>query len=83
MHEIFEALLHGVFGTSTIEWIAVVTGIASVWCSMKEHILVYPFDCKCFDLCIAFLNTLYTQIWGLWILFYYECIWMVSLEKYR
>ena len=42
MHEIFEAFLHGVFVTSTIEWIAVVTGIASVWCSMKENILVYP-----------------------------------------
>ena len=84
MHEIIKALLHGVYVTSTIEWIAVVTGIASVWCSMKENILVYPFGIVSVLIYVylAFEYSLYA-IWGLWILFYYECIWMVSLEQYR
>ncbi len=43
MSEIFTAFIEGVLATSTIEWIAVITGLLSVWCSMKENILVYPF----------------------------------------
>jgi nicotinamide mononucleotide transporter len=43
MSELFTAFIEGVLATSTIEWIAVVTGLLSVWCSMKENILVYPF----------------------------------------
>ena len=39
----FDHFIEGVLATSTIEWIAVVTGLLSVWCSMKENILVYPF----------------------------------------
>ena len=43
MSEIFSVFIEGVLATSTIEWIAVITGLLSVWCSMKENILVYPF----------------------------------------
>lgn len=43
MQEFFTAFTQGVLATSTIEWIAVITGLLSVWCSMKENILVYPF----------------------------------------
>ncbi|MCG8374831.1 MAG: nicotinamide riboside transporter PnuC [Balneolales bacterium] len=42
MPEILEAFINGVLATSTIEWIAVVTGLMSVWFSMRENILVYP-----------------------------------------
>jgi len=38
-----DQFIEGVLATSTIEWIAVITGLLSVWCSMKENILVYPF----------------------------------------
>ncbi len=37
-----DALLNGIAETSLLEWIAVVTGILSVWFSMRENILVYP-----------------------------------------
>jgi len=43
MSELFTAFIEGVLATTTIEWIAVITGLLSVWCSMKENILVYPF----------------------------------------
>ena len=43
MSELFTTFIEGVLATSTIEWIAVITGLLSVWCSMKENILVYPF----------------------------------------
>lgn len=43
MQELISAFIEGVLATSTIEWIAVVTGLMSVWFSMKENILVYPF----------------------------------------
>jgi nicotinamide mononucleotide transporter len=37
-----DALLSGIAQTSLLEWIAVCTGILSVWFSMRENILVYP-----------------------------------------
>jgi nicotinamide mononucleotide transporter len=40
--EILQRFLDGLQHTSLIEYIAVVAGIASVWFSRKEHILVYP-----------------------------------------
>lgn len=39
---ILDQFLEGLRNTSLIEYIAVVAGIASVWFSRKEHILVYP-----------------------------------------
>ncbi len=64
MHEFLEAFINGVFATSTIEWIAVVTGIASVWCSMKENILVYPFGIisVLIYVYLAFQYTLYADM---------------------
>jgi len=64
MHEIFEAFINGVLATSTIEWIAVITGIASVWCSMKENILVYPFGIVSVLIYVylAFQYTLYADM---------------------
>jgi nicotinamide mononucleotide transporter len=41
-HEIYEKFIAGMQGTSWLEYIAVFTGIASVWYSRKESILVYP-----------------------------------------
>ncbi len=38
----FEQLLNGLKQTGLLEFIAVFAGIASVWFSRKEHILVYP-----------------------------------------
>lgn len=38
----FARFIDGVAQTSALEWIAVVTGLMSVWFSMKENILVYP-----------------------------------------
>lgn len=42
LHEFFEAFLTGMRQTTWLEYIAVFAGIASVWYSRKEHILVYP-----------------------------------------
>ena len=43
MQELIDGIINGVLQTSTLEWIAVITGLMSVWFSMKENILVYPF----------------------------------------
>ncbi len=42
MQPIIEGIIQGVVQTSTLEWIAVICGIASVVYSMRENILVYP-----------------------------------------
>jgi nicotinamide mononucleotide transporter len=42
MQEIFEQFISQVRQTSLLEYIAVITGIASVFFSKKENILVYP-----------------------------------------
>lgn len=42
MDQIIEGIITGVIQTSFLEWIAVTTGILSVWYSMKENIWVYP-----------------------------------------
>jgi nicotinamide mononucleotide transporter len=42
MDFIIEGIINGVLQTTLLEWIAVATGLASVWFSMKENILVYP-----------------------------------------
>lgn len=43
MQELIDGIISGIIQTSTFEWIAVATGLMSVWFSMKENILVYPF----------------------------------------
>jgi nicotinamide mononucleotide transporter len=55
------SLITGIKQTSALEFIAVIAGIASVWFSKKENILVYP---------IGLINTIiYTwlcfKVWGL------------------
>ena len=42
MQEIFEQFIAGIRQTSALEFIAVIAGIASVFFSRKENILVYP-----------------------------------------
>lgn len=42
LQQIFDEFLKGVSNTSLLEYIAVVSGIVSVWYSRKENILVYP-----------------------------------------
>lgn len=42
LHEFFEAFHTGMRQTTWLEYLAVFAGIASVWYSRKEHILVYP-----------------------------------------
>ncbi len=42
MTEIFQQFIDGIKNTSVLEYIAVFAGIASVWFSRKENILVYP-----------------------------------------
>jgi nicotinamide mononucleotide transporter len=42
MHDLLQQFLTGLKGTTPLEYIAVFTGIASVWFSKKENILVYP-----------------------------------------
>lgn len=42
IQEFIEAFLTGMRQTTSLEYIAVFAGIASVWYSRKEHILVYP-----------------------------------------
>ena len=42
MQDVFEQFISGMKQTSLLEYIAVFTGIASVWFSRKENILVYP-----------------------------------------
>ena len=39
---LYQSFIEGLLQTSALEFIAVLTGIASVWFSKKEHILVYP-----------------------------------------
>lgn len=39
---VIDGIINGVIQTTLLEWIAVATGLASVWYSMKENILVYP-----------------------------------------
>ena len=40
--EIYQYFIEGLKATTGLEYIAVFTGIASVWYSRKENILVYP-----------------------------------------
>jgi nicotinamide mononucleotide transporter len=42
MHEIYRQFIEGIQQTSWLEFIAVISGIASVWYSRLENILVYP-----------------------------------------
>jgi nicotinamide mononucleotide transporter len=42
VYEIFQQFIEGVKDTPPLEFIAVIAGIASVWFSRKENILVYP-----------------------------------------
>jgi nicotinamide mononucleotide transporter len=42
MQEIWQQFLDGMRQTGWLEYIAVFAGIASVWFSKKEHVLVYP-----------------------------------------
>ena len=42
LQEFLEAFLTGMQKTTWLEYLAVFAGIASVWYSRKEHILVYP-----------------------------------------
>jgi nicotinamide mononucleotide transporter len=39
---LYHSFIEGLLQTSALEFIAVLAGIASVWFSKKEHILVYP-----------------------------------------
>ena len=39
---LYQSFIEGLLHTSALEFIAVLAGIASVWFSKKEHILVYP-----------------------------------------
>lgn len=43
MEYIIDGIINGIIQTTLLEWIAVTTGLMSVWFSMKENILVYPF----------------------------------------
>src|SRR6476659_8382103 len=42
MHDFLQQFIQDIRNTSVLEYIAVVTGIATVWFSKKENILVYP-----------------------------------------
>lgn len=42
MEYIIDGIINGIIQTTALEWIAVITGLMSVWYSMKENILVYP-----------------------------------------
>ena len=42
LQEIFNDFIVGLKNTTVLEYIAVITGIVSVWFSKKENILVYP-----------------------------------------
>ena len=42
MEEILDRFIQGIYATTWLEYIAVFTGIVSVWYSRKAHILVYP-----------------------------------------
>ena len=42
MHDIYRQFIDGIGSTSWLEFIAVISGIASVWYSRLENILVYP-----------------------------------------
>jgi len=42
VQQIFDEFLKGIANTSLLEYIAVVSGIVSVWFSRKENILVFP-----------------------------------------
>ena len=39
---LYQSFLDGLLQTSALEFIAVLAGIASVWFSKKEQVLVYP-----------------------------------------
>lgn len=42
LHEIWQQLVYGILHTGPVEYIAVFSGIISVWFSRKESILTYP-----------------------------------------
>jgi|AntRauTorcE11897_2_1112592.scaffolds.fasta_scaffold00049_58 nicotinamide mononucleotide transporter len=42
MEYIIDGIVTGILQTTMLEWIAVATGLLSVWYSMKENIWVYP-----------------------------------------
>jgi len=39
---LYSDLLHALTSASLTEWVAVISGIASVWCSRQENVWVYP-----------------------------------------
>ncbi|MBD3617028.1 MAG: nicotinamide mononucleotide transporter [Gracilimonas sp.] len=42
MEYVIDGIINGVLNTTLLEWVAVGTGLLSVWFSMKENIWVYP-----------------------------------------
>lgn len=42
MHELLQSFIEGLKNTTLLEYVAVFTGILSVWLSRNENILVYP-----------------------------------------
>ena len=60
---IWQEFMDQLWLTSTLEFLAVITGIASVWFSKKENILVYPFgivSVTCYFF-ITYQNKLYAD----------------------
>ncbi|MGN7784111.1 nicotinamide riboside transporter PnuC [Niabella sp. 22666] len=69
MQEFFNQLISGLKATTIPEYIAVLAGIASVWYSRKENILVYP---------TGLLNT----IIYIWLSFKYHLLGEASVNFY-
>lgn len=42
MEYLIDGIINGIYQTTSLEWIAVTTGLLSVWYSMRENIWVYP-----------------------------------------
>ncbi|MFT4093068.1 MAG: nicotinamide riboside transporter PnuC [Niabella sp.] len=69
IQQIFEQFVMGLKATTLPEYIAVFAGIASVWYSKKEHILVYP---------TGLLNT----VIYIWLSFKYHLLGEASVNFY-
>ena len=80
MNQLFQALVEGLKATSSLEYVAVVTGIISVWLSRAEHVWLYPIGLINTTIYIylsihgqlygeASVNLYYTimSIWGWWL----------------
>ena len=81
--EIYQAFIEGMKETTWLEYIAVFSGIASVWFSRKENIWVYPTGLinTIFYVYLSFKGSLLGEAKCKFLLYRYEYLWLDIMGK--